>query len=226
MFLERLEHDEGEHNAEGKAHGSHDGVEGEGKECQREGLPRPALENARDGEDNEGGGDVARMEMLVGNVDGGTGDGEGEHGGESGHAGPLGKDVGGFGEEARGDAAGCPEDDKEGEQLPEERGPGDGDVGDADELGNGTIEDGKAQLEAEEVGIVREECGVEVGLDAGEVDAVILHAGVIAHDEEAECREKEGEGKRAEKARLSQMKKSPSVRAWVRILEQTHGGFR
>jgi len=49
------------------------------------------------------------------------------------------------------------------------------------------------ELEAKEVSVVREECGLEASLDAGEVDAVVLHAWVIAHDQEAECGETKGE---------------------------------
>lgn len=65
-----------------------------------------------------------------------------------------------------------------------------------------------------------EERGVEVGLDAGEVDAVILHAGVIAHDDEAEHREEKREEEWTNRSLLSQERRSPIDRALKLVLKR------
>ena len=213
FFLERLVQCESEHTAKGEAHCSHEGMEGEGKQGEREGLPRLGRENARNGEDNERGGEVARVEVLVGDVEGCARHGEGEHGGEHGHGGPLGKEVGGLGEELGRDAPRGPEKDEEGGKLEEENGPGEREVGEANGLGYGSVKDRRLQLEAEEVSVVREEGGMKVCLDASEVDAVIFHAGVVSHDEEAEHREEQGEDEWTKGALVSQERSSPVARA-------------
>ncbi len=41
------------------------------------------------------------------------------------------------------------------------------------------------QLQPEKLRIVREECGVEIGFDRCQIDAVVFKAGVIAHDQKA-----------------------------------------
>jgi hypothetical protein len=57
---------------------------------------------------------------------------------------------------------------------------------------------------------------MEPALNTGEVDAIVLHAGVVAHDQEAELGETKGEAWKAMKARLSQMRRSPAVRALIK----------
>ena len=68
-------------------------------------------------------------------------------------------------------------------------------------------------METEEVGVVGEERGLEVSLDTCEVDSVVFHAGVIAHDGEAEDGEQKCEDDWREGASLSQNGVTPVVRA-------------
>ena len=80
--------------------------------------------------------------MLVGNVERGAGDGESEHGGEGGHACPLGKDVGSFREKLCGNSSSGPEDDEKRDELPEKLRPLQRNMSDADKLGHEVIEEG------------------------------------------------------------------------------------
>jgi hypothetical protein len=92
-------------------------------------------------------------------------------------------------------------------------------VGEADGLGDDGVKDCRPQLDAEEVGVMGEERGLQVGLDAGEIDAVVFHAGVVAHDEEAERGEKKGQDERTKKAQLSQKRVSPVLKDFEKILK-------
>jgi len=60
----------------------------------------------------------------------------------------------------------------------------------ADDSGEGRGEDGEVQVLADEVGVVREERGVKLVLDAGDVEAAVFGEGMIAVD--AEGAEREG----------------------------------
>ena len=51
-----------------------------------------------------------------------------------------------------------------------------------DARGDQSVVDGGLKLQAEEVGVVRVEGGIEVLLDGGEVVGVVFEAGVIALD--------------------------------------------
>jgi hypothetical protein len=116
-----------------------------------------------------------------------------------------------FGKELGGYSSRGPEDEKERNKLPDEHDPGDREMAKVYGLSYDAIKDGESQLESKEVGVVREEQRIEIGFDGGKVDAIVLHAGVIAHDEEAEYCETKSEGNRAKKARLSHLMRPRTV---------------
>jgi len=66
--------------------------------------------------------------------------------------------------------------------VPEEDCGADGEMGEADACGDQLVEDGGLELQAEEVGVVGVESGIEVSLDGGEVVGVVFEAWVVALD--------------------------------------------
>lgn len=174
---------EGEEEAEADAERAHDGVEQEGSEQEGDGDPVAAGHDAVDGEEDEAGGEGAGVEVLIHDVEIGTGDGECEHGAEHGYAGPLGDR--GTKESAEDEESGG-HDEEDGEALPEEFAPGDGEVGDAEGLRNDLVKGCGLELCLKEWGIMGEKLGLEVVLDGGEVHGIVFCAGVIAHDQEGD----------------------------------------
>ena len=80
----------------------------------------------------------------------------------------------------------CVEGEPEAEEVGEEQDPGEGEVGKVDEGSEGWGEDGEAKVLGDEVGVVREESGVEGVLDSGDVEAAVLCERVIALEEQGE----------------------------------------
>ena len=66
--------------------------------------------------------------------------------------------------------------------MPQKLGPRDGNPGCLNEMRHPAVKGCGLQLEAKEIGVVRKESGIEIGLDGAEVDAIVLRAGVVAHD--------------------------------------------
>lgn len=64
-------------------------MEYEGEEQEGNSLPELIAKNARDRKKHECGGHVARMQVLVGDVDGCSGDRQSEHRCDEGDSGPL-----------------------------------------------------------------------------------------------------------------------------------------
>ena len=151
--------------------------------CEKQGCSKgdAALKNGNDGGEDERGGDGAGMEILVEDVERGTGDGHGEEDADESDAGPL---SGGGGKAAAGNAPAAPQEKIRGEELAEEFGNGDGDVGEAHSRGHDAIEDAGLHLQGEEVEVVRVERGVQAALDGREVDGIVLDAWVISFDEQ------------------------------------------
>ena len=86
-------------------------------------------------------------------------------------------------------------------------------MGEANRIGNEFVKDAELQLQAEEARVVWIERGIESGLAGCKEVGVILHAGVIAHDKEAEGCEKRGEEERTKKAAPSQKR----VPRWLEL---------
>jgi hypothetical protein len=128
------------------------------------------------------------MQMLVGDIERGSRDGQGEERGYGGNGGPL---CGRFVEEMSRDAAAGPENGKQSGELDEQLRPGQRDSSEADQGGHEVVKERGLHLETKEVGVVREERRVEAAFDGGEVDGVVFKTGVVAHDQEAECGEQQ-----------------------------------
>jgi hypothetical protein len=77
-----------------------------GGDEQGKGLPSLTFKDARDRDEDERGGQIAGMQMLVGDGERRACNGQGEHGRYHGHGGPL---RGYLGEEVPRNAVRCPE---------------------------------------------------------------------------------------------------------------------
>jgi hypothetical protein len=150
----------------------------------------PGIERIGDGEEGQGGGEAAAGEVGVHEEERCSGDGESPKGAEQTEAGEL-RD--GVGDAAGHDLTGGEEGEPEGEEIDEEDGPGEGDVGEADEGDERGDEEGEAEVLGDEGGVVGEEGGVKFDLDSGEVEAAVFCQGVVAMDEEREEGEREEE---------------------------------
>ena len=131
--------------------------------------------------------------MLVDEVQSRSRSWERKHGGEQGNPGPMSALLG---KELEGDAPGGPENSAERKKLSQQLSPGEGNTGEADEVGHQGDEEGGLGLQAKEVGIVREESRIEAGFDRGEIDAVVFETGVVSHDGESDQGEQKDEKKR------------------------------
>ena len=123
------------------------------------------------------------MQMLVGDVQGRARNRQREHGGYHGYGCPLGRLLC---KQLRGDAARGPQNDEERGELPEQLRPGHWNSRPANEMSHPAVEDGGLHLQLEEIRIVGVESGIQVGLYGGQIDSVVLEAGMVAHHNEAE----------------------------------------
>jgi len=154
-------------------------VDESGGEKQERSAEGAAIERGGDSAEEGGGGKGARVEILVGEADGCAGNGDGEKNGDGEDGGPVGL---GRWERAPSDGKAGGKDQESGGELPEKDREAEGKVGKADGGGDELVEDGGLELEAEEIGIVGEERGIEVALDGGEVESVVFETGVVALD--------------------------------------------
>ena len=81
----------------------------QGQHQQRNRLPALAFKNPGDGDQNERGGQIARMQVLVGDVQRRARHRQGKHGSHHGHSGPLRSR---FGKNKRSDAPAGPQNQK------------------------------------------------------------------------------------------------------------------
>lgn len=148
-------------------------------------LPVLSAKDARYGQQHKAGSNIARMQMLVGKIERGPRDRQGQHRRGKRDASPLHALV--FKQPARNQAA--PQHDEHNRhKLEEQLGRRQGYARDADECGNRLVKDCGLELDAEELGIVRVERGIEVSFDGAQVNAVVLQAGVVAHHQEGQKR--------------------------------------
>ena len=158
-------------------------MDDKGHQQHRHNAPAPALDNPRDGHEDEGGGHAAGVQMSVENIERGAGDGQGKHGADQGNPRPV---CARLGKQASRDTPGCIKRQHDGCKLKEQLGGSNGDVREADEVRDPAIEDSGLELETEELGVVGIESGIQIGLDGRKVNAVIFNAGMVAHHGERE----------------------------------------
>ena len=124
------------------------------------------------------------MEILIDEVDAGAGDRNCQQGGDHGHGCPLRVRPR---KAAAGDGKTSPENQENGDNLPENGRDAEREMSYANEGGDQLVEDCCLKLQAEEIGVVREKRGVQIALDGREVKGVVFQAGMIAEDQERNC---------------------------------------
>ena len=144
------------------------------------------VHHASNGQQDKRRGYVASVQMLIDQEERGARDRQCEHGRDEGYPGPL---RAGFPKYAPSDAPACKNDQPYGGQLPQQSGNGKGNVGYTNKTGDAFIEERSFGLKFEEGGILRVKGWIQITFHRGEVDAVVLNAGVIAHD----CKAEQGE---------------------------------
>src|ERR1700756_3611440 len=115
--------------------------------------------------------------MLVGQVQGSTGDGQGKHGGDHCHAAPMGLI---FREQRSRKTPAAKDDQRDAAKLPKELGYAYGEAGPVDKAGNPFIEESGLKLNAEKLRIVGIKSRVQIALYSGKIDTVILDTWVVA----------------------------------------------
>ena len=87
--MQRFQHDHGQEEAKGDAQGAHDGMQQKRQQQEWNRLPAFARQYPRNRQQNEGRGHIARVQMLIDQVERRSGHRQGEHGGYQGNSSPL-----------------------------------------------------------------------------------------------------------------------------------------
>ena len=145
--------------------------------------PESSIECRRDGSKNSGGRKGAGVQVLVHQIQRSTGNWKSEecrHGRDCGPPGrPLGKTM-------AGDPPASPQNQENNQDVPGQDDHRQRQMAQPDCARDQLVENGRLQLQSEEVRVVRIERGIQIMLDGGEVDSVVFSAGVIAVDQEGE----------------------------------------
>ena len=147
-----------------------------------------AVEHTDDRCENGGGGECSRVQVLVDDVESAAGDRERQEHGDQRGRGPVGTRLG---EAAAADAPAAQQHAVNREEVPCENDPSNRQLRGTNRSCDYFIENGGLQLHCEEIGVVREERGIDVMLDGGEVDLVVFGSGMIAGDEHGKGREQQ-----------------------------------
>ena len=134
-------------------------MDGEGNREQNSGDPKAAVEDGDDGRENCSGRERARVKVLIGEVDGDARQGQSEQGGDGDDRGPMRLRLR---EAAATDSPATVEHEEDGGELPEQDGPSQRQMSEADRPGDEFVEDGGLELQAEEFRVVRR---TELGSD-------------------------------------------------------------
>ena len=132
------------------------------------------------------------MQVLIHDVERSSRHRQSEHGGHHGDSGPAGGSVL---KEPANDAPAGPDDQQDGDRLPEQFRPGQRNPSQPHKVRHPRVEYAGAHLQLEESRVVREESRIQIRLDGGQVDAVVFDAGVVPHDAEAKHRERQDQQK-------------------------------
>jgi len=131
------------------------------------------------------------MKILIHQVQGRSGDWQGEQHRYQRDPGPL---RAGLAERAAGDPQTSPEDEEDGQGMQSENDDPGGHMRQADQTGDRFVENRGLHLKREEVRVMRVQRGRQIVFDGGEIYAVVLASRMVARDREAERRKQQERG--------------------------------
>jgi len=155
---------------------------------QRAGRQPFPIEDGDDGGQDGSRRHGAGMKILIHQVEGRSRDGQGEQHRYQRDPGPLRPDLA---EQAAPDPQTSPEYEEDGQGMQSENDDPGGHMRQADQTGDGSVEDGGLQLEREEIRVMRVQRGRQIVFDGAEIHAVVLAPRMVARDGEAERRKQQ-----------------------------------
>src|SRR5258708_5406637 len=123
------------------------------------------------------------MQVLVNKIKGSASNGKSQEYGHATDGSPLGVP---FGKAQAADPPASPQDCENRQDMPGEHDDRQWQVAQPDGARDQLVKYSRLKLQSKEFEVVRIQIGIEVALDGGKIDAIVLHSRVIAVDQEGE----------------------------------------